>query len=99
MTIQFKTVDNSKWEKLTPVTPQKPPDKYTPILDTLESGEIVAIETVDAKESKGLRISIARKASTRGFKVEYRAEGSTLYVKKSQGAIVPKAKGKVAQNV
>lgn len=99
MTIQFKTVDTTKWEKLSPPSPAKKEDKYTPVLDALEAGEILEIPTTDNKEAKGIRISIGRKASARGFKVEYRAEGNTLYVKKSQGTISPKAKGKVAQNV
>jgi len=87
--ITFKTVDSKKWEQLVPPTPAKPVDKYVPILDALEAGEILEITTKDAKESKGLRISIARKASTRGFRVEYRAEDTTLYVKKSEQEITP----------
>src|SRR2546426_7041688 len=81
--ITFKVVDNKKWENLVPPTTAKKEDKYTLIMDALEAGEILEIPTSDNKEAKSLRISIARKASARGFRVEYRAEDNTLYVKKS----------------
>lgn len=87
--ITFKTVDNTKWEKLAPLT-TKAPDKYVAVLDALESGEILEIETKDAKEAKGVRIAIGRKASARGFKAEYRVEGNTLYVKKNEEKVQAK---------
>lgn len=99
--IQFKTVDTSKWEQLAPAKPAKAADKYTPILDALESGEIIQIETTDNKEAKGVRIALGRKASARGFKTEYRSEGNTLYARKSDEAATPtkSKKEKAAANV
>lgn len=81
--MDFTVVDKTKWESLTPVAPTKPADKYAPLLDALEAGEIIQIKTTDNKEAKGIRISIGRKSSARGFKVDYRMDGSTIYVRKS----------------
>ena len=84
--IQFKVADKTKWEQLAPTTPTKPADKYAPLLDALEAGEIIQIETADDKEAKGLRITLGRKARARGFSTEYRAEGNVLYARKSDKA-------------
>jgi|GEM_PF-4358806 len=70
--MEFTVVDKTKWEELTPPTPSKPADKYAPILDALEAGEIIQIKTSDVKEMKGLRITLGRKSRARGFSVEYR---------------------------
>lgn len=93
--IQFKTVDTSKWEKLAPPKAEKPADKYTPVLDALESGEIIQIETKDDTEAKGIRISIGRKSRVRGFSVEYRIDGRTIYAKKSDKEPTKSKKEKV----
>jgi hypothetical protein len=98
--MEFTVVDKTKWEELAPPTPTKKQDKYIPILDALETGEIIQIKTSDAKEMKGLRITLGRKSKSRGFSVEYRAEDATLYVKKSDKAITStetKKKVKVTQ--
>src|SRR2546423_11793892 len=87
--IEFKVADKTKWEQLQPPTPAKPKDKYAPILDALEAGEIIEIETSDNKEMKGYRITLGRKASSRGFKTEYKVEGNTLYARKSEEPITP----------
>lgn len=84
---EFTVVDKSKWEQLTPSIPAKKEDKYDKVLDALEAGEILRIPTKDAKEMKGLRITLGRKTSSRGFRVEYRSEGDTLYVKKSDAPV------------
>ncbi len=73
----------------------KKEDKYVPILDALEAGEIIQIETSNDKEAKGYRISLGRKSRSRGFSTEYRTDGNTLYVKKSDALITPsKSKAK-----
>lgn len=97
--ITFKTVDNTKWEKLTPPAKTTKEDKYVKVLDALEAGEILEIPTSDNKEMKGLRITLGRKSSARGFKVEYRIEGDILYVKKSGEAITPAAPKKKKEKV
>ncbi len=99
--LEFKVVDKTKWETLAPATPAKKEDKYNKVLDALEAGEILEITTKDAKEMKGYRISLGRKASARGFRTEYRIDGNILYVKKSDTPVTPgkskKKKEKVAQ--
>jgi hypothetical protein len=89
--LSFKVVDNKKWESLPPSTSTKKDDKYTPVLDALEAGEILEIPTSDNKELKGIRITLGRKAAMRGFKVESRNEGNLLYVRKSTEPLEPKA--------
>jgi len=88
-TITFKTVDNKKWETLTPPEKTVKEDKYAAVLDALEAGEIVEIPTADNKEAKGIRIAIGRKSKARGFSVQYRAEGNILYVKKNDQDVAP----------
>ncbi len=89
--LNFKVVDSKKWDSLPPRSSAKKDDKYTPILDALEAGEILEIPTNDAKEMRGLRITLGRKSSVRGFKVETRNNGNLLYVRKSAEPLEPKA--------
>jgi hypothetical protein len=93
--MEFTVVDKTKWEQLTPQTPPKPVDKYAPLLDALEAGEVIQIKTVDNKEMKGIRITLGRKSKSRGFSVEYRAEDATLYAKKSDAPSAESKKKKV----
>ncbi len=88
-TLEFKVVDKKKWEELPVPTSTKKDDKYAAIIDALEAGEILEIPTADIKQMKGIRITLGRKASSRGFKVEGRTEGNILYVKKSDEPTQP----------
>src|SRR5947209_8917423 len=81
--LAFEVVETTLWEKLTPPATAKKTDQYVAIVDALEAGHVVKLPTKDNTEMKGKRIVLGKRVRARGFSVEYRVEGSDLYVKKS----------------
>lgn len=59
------------------------------MLEVLEGGEIVEIPVAQDK-LKGTRIGLARSASTRGFKLEFRYNDGRLAVRRSDQPLPPR---------
>jgi hypothetical protein len=85
--IEFTTVSLEQWEQIPAPTPPKKKDRFAQLLDAVEKGNIVQLETSDGKNLKGTRIAIARKARNLGFLAEFRNVGTTLYVKRSDKSL------------
>jgi hypothetical protein len=76
--------------------PQKPPKKHSELddlVDQLESGQILVVGVTDETNLKGTRIGLARRAASRGFKLEFRADMDKLQLgaRRSDEEYVPKA--------
>ena len=61
------------------------------LLDDLEAGKIKEIRGQNETKLRGLRVTLGRGASSRGFRLEYRSDGHTLYIRKSDQPLKPKA--------
>lgn len=53
------------------------------ILDDVAAGKVRTIRVPDERDLRGVRVSLGRLATQRGFKLDYRIDGSTLYVRRS----------------
>ncbi len=93
-TIEFNTVSHDEWEQIPTPKPPKPKDRFEQLLETIEKGSIVQLDTKEEKELKGTRIAIARKARNLGFLVEFKNVGNVLYVKRSEKPLTEKSADK-----
>ncbi len=57
--------------------------RITALLDDIEAGKVKEIRVPDEAQIRGLRVALGRGASQRGFRLEYRAEGPLVYIRKS----------------
>jgi hypothetical protein len=80
--IDFKKIDEKEWEKFPEPQVTKPPNRWDEVLGVLEGGNIVEI-SVPEEKLKGTRIGIARSASTRGFKLDFRYTNGRLAIRRS----------------
>jgi hypothetical protein len=60
------------------------------ILDAVEAGGIKEIRVPDESHSRGLRVALGRGAAQRGFKLDWRSDGSLLYVRRSDEPLKPR---------
>ncbi len=91
--MEFKELTEKQWESL-PSSKPKVQNPWDEVLGKLESGKIVQLEVPDDK-IRGTRIGLARSATFRGMKLEFRVSGNTLAVRKSDKPVkarVPKEK-------
>lgn len=83
MEYKAKTVSPDEWEKHAPPPKEAKPSPYDKLLSDLEAGEILEVPMAE-KDFKGFRIGIARRARTRGFKLEFRSGDEGLLIRKSE---------------
>lgn len=89
MSVDFKKIGQKEWDKFPEPQVQKPPNRWEEVLGLLEAGEIVEIP-VPADKLKGTRIGLARSASTRGYKLEFRYLDGRLAVRRSDEPLAVK---------
>lgn len=65
-------------------------DPYAVLITALSEGKALSIPYNGETDLKGKRITIARKARSAGFMVDFRVHNGTLAVKKSDSPIPPK---------
>ncbi len=53
------------------------------ILNDIEAGRVRTIRVPDESQLRGIRVSLGRLARQRGFGLDYRTDGPTMYVRKS----------------
>jgi hypothetical protein len=80
-------------EEFASIPPRKagsgPDPRIAAVLDEIASGAIKEIRVPDESQMRGLRVTLGRAASQRGFRLEYRAEGPVMYVRKSDEPLKP----------
>mgnify|MGYP001378769434 CR=1 FL=1 len=69
--LQYNELSESAWEELAPTKKAKS-SPWDGLLDQIEDGKIISIPLADDGEKRSSRIGIARRARTRGYKVEFR---------------------------
>ena len=87
--IDFKKIDQKEWEKFPEPQIAKAPNRWDEVLGILEGGDIVEIPVAEEK-LKGVRIGLARSASSRGFKLEFRYTSGRLAVRRSESPLAPR---------
>lgn len=88
--MQWHEMSVQEWELLAPTT-KGSPSPWDRALDEIEAGTIVRIEPAEGQTIRGVRIGIARRAATRGMKLEFRQIGeSALAVRKSSQPYQPR---------
>jgi hypothetical protein len=80
--VDFKKIGEKDWEKYPVPQIIKPLNRWDEVLGVLEAGEIVEIPAPEEK-LRGMRIGLARSASTRGFKLDFRYTDGSLAVRRS----------------
>ena len=76
---QFEVVTDTYWDRLPETFKPSPWDK---LLTQVEQGNIVSTPVSSATERKSSRLSIAKRAATRGIKVEFREDEMWLVLRK-----------------
>ena len=69
--LQYKELSESAWEELAPKKKAKA-SPWDGLLDQIEEGKILLVPLTDEGEKRSYRIGIARRARSRGYKVEFR---------------------------
>jgi len=69
--VEYRVLTQEEWDGIPPLASKKP-DAFAHILGDLERGHIVEVAYTDDKDRRSKRVSIARRASSHGFKVEAR---------------------------
>jgi hypothetical protein len=80
--VEYKEITDREWEKYPSPTPPRPPNQWDEVLGVLEGGKAVEL-AVPEEKIRGTRIGMARSASTRGFKLEFRYQDGKLAVRRS----------------
>lgn len=90
----FEIAEPGEWEAAAPATPQ--PNQWDALLEQVTQGKTVRIPFPDDPEKmRGTRISIGRRATTRGIHIEFRKSGDNLLVQQ-KGAAEPAEPGTVS---
>ena len=79
--LEWKKITKDEWEQF-PTKAPTAPDRWAPILDILESGEIVSLPYSDDKQLRGMRVALGRRAKQRGLTLEVRTHDHTLAARK-----------------
>jgi len=87
--VDFKEITEREWEKFPPPTTPRPPNQWDEVLGVLEGGKLVEL-AVPEEKLRGTRIGLARSASTRGFKLEFRYLAGKLAVRRSSKPLPPR---------
>jgi hypothetical protein len=77
--IEYTEISEDIWHDLAPV---QQPDEWEPLMHDLAQGQIVVLPYTDGKDRRAKRLSIARRAATRGFKTEARYTDTYLVVRR-----------------
>ncbi len=81
---RWEIADKSVFDQLPPRTQQKPGDpEWEEIVTALEAGDDVRLPYENEKEMRGLRLSVGRRATRRGFRVELRYGDGFLIARRS----------------
>jgi hypothetical protein len=88
--MDFVEISEKEWASLPSSAVSKTPRPWDAVLDRLESGKIVQLEVAGDKALRGTRIGLARSAAFRGMKLEFRVQGNTLAVRKSDKPVKAK---------
>jgi hypothetical protein len=84
--VDYTVIAEDTWDLLAPV---KESDPWEPLMMDLSEGKIVCLPYSDPRDRRAKRLSIARRAATRGFKTEARYTYSELAVRRVDGPSPP----------
>jgi hypothetical protein len=62
--VKWNTISGDEWEKIAPAPKKSKESPYDELLQSVIDGEIVALPIADEKDVKGVRIGVARRASS-----------------------------------
>ena len=84
--LEYDEISEDVWDDLAPV---KEPDPWEPVMRDLSAGKIVCLPYADPKDRRKIRMGIARRAATWGFKTEARYTDAELAVRRVDSAPPP----------
>src|SRR4051794_25606846 len=85
---EYEVINEEDWNAL-PAKQTRKPDDVDSMIDELERGRIVRLTAADEKDLRGKRLTIGRRATKRGFKVEIRTKDLTIAVRKKDEPATP----------
>jgi hypothetical protein len=86
--VQYELINEEEWSDL-PSKQSRKPDELDAAIDELERGNIIRLKAIDEKDLRGKRLTIGRRATKRGFKVEIRTKDLTIAVRKKEEPATP----------
>jgi hypothetical protein len=86
--LDYTVIAEDTWDLYAPV---QQPDPWEPVLLDLQEGKIVCLPYADPKDRRAKRLSIARRAATRGMKTEARYTDTELAVRRVDSHAPPAA--------
>jgi hypothetical protein len=84
--LDYTVIAEDTWELYAPV---KEPDPWEPLMQDLAAGKIICLPYSDPRDRRAKRLSIARRARSRGFGTEARYTESELAVRRVDGHVPP----------
>jgi hypothetical protein len=78
--VDYSEISEEAWDQLAPV---QEPDPWEPVMTDLSKGKIISLPYADPRDRRAKRLSIARRAATRGFRTEARYTDAELAVRRA----------------
>ena len=83
--VTYNVIDEQEWEDMAP-TAERSASEWDRLLDDLAQGKIISMPYTDLSDRRSKRMTVARRALSRGFKTEVRYTDSIMAIKKSEDA-------------
>jgi hypothetical protein len=84
--VDYTVISEDTWALLAPV---EEPDVWEPLMRDLSQGKIVSLPYTDGKDRRKIRLGIARRATSWGFKTEARYTDSYLALRRVETTSPP----------
>ena len=88
LVVQYRIGTQEEFESF-PTGKEPKPSEYDTLLDDLAKDQTVFVPYTDHKKTRGMRLAIARRAATRGFKIEVRVNEAEVAIRKSDEVYTP----------
>jgi hypothetical protein len=83
--VTYDVIGEQEWEDMAP-TAERSASEWDRLLDDLEQGKIISMPYTDLSDRRSKRMTVARRALSRGFKTEVRYTDSIMAIRRSGDA-------------
>ena len=77
--VTYNVIDEQEWEDMAP-TAERSASEWDRLLDDLAQGKIISMPYTDLSDRRSKRMTVARRALSRGFKTEVRYTDSIMAI-------------------
>ena len=86
--VTYNVIDEQEWEDMAP-TAERSASEWDRLLDDLAQGKIISMPYTDLSDRRSKRMTVARRALSRGFKTEVRYTDSIMAIRRSGDTTPP----------